>query len=94
MEYKFTAACENNNLLIKPENMGTPTMDSDPTENATPAHLFLYPEPVSSMNFLLPPDTSVKPMAAINSNDFVATWEITWKTDAIIPACVPIPIPI
>ncbi len=73
-----TAAWAKNSLEINPENMGMPTMESDPTRNAIPASLFRNPAPVMSAYRSLPPDASESPEAATNSKDFVAAWDSTW----------------
>ena len=72
------AAFANNSLLTKPEKIGIPTMDREPTAKPIPAILLRYPEPFSAKKLLLPADTSVSPMALINSSDFVAACTRMW----------------
>ena len=73
-----TAACANSSLEMNPENTGMPTMDREPTVNATPARRLRNPAPVMSPYLSLPPEASASPAAATNSSDLVAPWESTW----------------
>ena len=70
------AAAANKSLLTKPEKIGIPTMEREPTVNPSPAILLRKPAPVRKVKGRFPLDTSVKPIPAINRRDLVAAWAI------------------
>ena len=71
-----------------------PTIENEPTENATPAIGFLKPLPRRLRKSVFQPDSWIRPEVDRKSIDLAMPWTKMWKTAATMPASVPIPMPI